>query len=205
MPDAPSKKSMRKTGLKTGELDESDLRLLQAKQTFPMASVEELAGHANVNVATARRRLRVLREQGAYSFDVVIHNKIYPQRAVIFIDVACPKFSEHKNPDYSDIYTFANYLRLGLVKNVAENLRGNIFVERVEIVLGGKCDILLFLAARDSASIFQFVTQHITSLPVVEHTLSGMSYSQHELQRISEAQKSLPKLGIQKTIRKLSK
>ena len=167
------------------QLDRRDFRLLRAKHDSPSTPLDVLAQRVEMPLSTAKRRLAAMAKQGIFS--EVIQIEAVLERAVVAIDCNARDIANHGRDvvPYSDVFTFARFLQTRFWETISPDLREIVLIERVEVILGGENDILLFIAAENSTAILEVVTGYLAKLPGVVSTRTGVRFSQKALQAIS--------------------
>ena len=135
--------------------DEKDLLLLEKLKDEPQASPERLARLTHIPLSTVRKRLRNLRETKAFEVRAV-----FPTKAVISIDVD-QRAMAHEGEHYGSQEEFALYVESSLINDMKEKHPEftNVHVEQVDVLLGGRCDIIAIVEASDPRSLCDFVTK----------------------------------------------
>jgi DNA-binding Lrp family transcriptional regulator len=166
----------------TRPLHDRDSALLAILLANPEATPTQVAKQMGIPPDSVRRRWAALRGKGALR-EVTLVNRRYTGfavRAMISIDLDPPALCS-RNYGYSDQQNFCAFLRAALPRHKEfRRFTQRVKVESVSIVLGGRCDLVAFVAAPDPEAICDFVTRVLRFLPGVQNTNTAMVFGEQD-------------------------
>jgi Lrp/AsnC family leucine-responsive transcriptional regulator len=134
-----------------GKLDEIDVRMLKVLQTNSRIPVLELAEHAGLSATPCSRRLRRLEEEGIIQrYCAEIDPAVLGLELTAFVNIQVQHSAE-----------LAAEFRDAIMK--LTNVRGCYLT-------AGDYDYLLWVRAKDMASLSTWITERLHSIPSVRHT-----------------------------------
>jgi|ERR1041385_671863 DNA-binding Lrp family transcriptional regulator len=174
---------------KAKKLDNKDLRLLEILQDNPQSGSDELAAATGYPASTIRKRLINLKKSKAFQVRAV-----FPVKGVISIDVD-QRAMVVGTSVYSSQEEFALYIENKLLDELRKKSpnSANVRIDQVDVLLGGRSDLIAIVEAPDVRSLGDFVTKGLAIQTGVKATNTAMVSSPTIKERLKFQERTQPR------------